>query len=220
MVVEPERPAARPDRAACDRPAARRDLPAPVVIDPDQLLRRSGHDARAAAERRAAAARHAHADGPAHGDGNPALRAVLAARRRVAGPRAQAPGLCARRECAGPRCRQRAAGLVAGVADDAVALRCVVRDWHGLHGGGQRGADRAHASRRTRSAGRGACEERAGVVRRRGGWAGRGGRFDQGGGRAAGVVGGCALAHHLGRHLARHRHQRRATRACRCALLA
>ena len=35
------------------------DLPPPVDVDPDQLVRRAGHDAGAAADRRRAAARDA-----------------------------------------------------------------------------------------------------------------------------------------------------------------
>jgi hypothetical protein len=62
-----------PARARCAaprRPAARRRLPAAVDVDPDQLLRRPGHDARAAADGGGAAARHADPDGPADGDGD------------------------------------------------------------------------------------------------------------------------------------------------------
>ena len=46
-----------------------RDLSPPVDVDPDQLVRRAGDDARAAAHRRGAAARQPDADGPADGDG-------------------------------------------------------------------------------------------------------------------------------------------------------
>src|SRR6476620_2245672 len=64
--------------AARARPAARRRLPAPLDVDPDQLVRRAGDDARATADGGAAAARQPDADGPADGDGTAAVRAVLA----------------------------------------------------------------------------------------------------------------------------------------------
>src|SRR5947208_2306289 len=92
---------AAPLRAAGWRPAAQCDLPAAVDIDPDQLVRRPGHDARAAVDRRRAAARDADADGLAHIDGDPAVRAVLTALRRVARSGAQAARLHRRRDADG-----------------------------------------------------------------------------------------------------------------------
>ena len=78
-------------------------------VDPDQLVRRAGDDARAAADRGGAAAREPDADGPADGDGDAAVRAVLAAGRRLARPRPEAAGLHRRRaddrRSSSPACR-------------------------------------------------------------------------------------------------------------------
>jgi hypothetical protein len=73
---------------------------------------------------------------------------------------------------AGAGAAQRAAGLVAGLADDGLAVRGGLHHRHGAHGGRQRGADRADPGGAARAAGRGACQERAGHLGRRGGRAG------------------------------------------------
>src|SRR5690606_36276756 len=84
---------ARRARTAAARPAARPRLPAVVGVDPDQLVRRADHDARAAAYRGGAAARDADSDGRADRDGGRAVRAVLVAGGRLARSRAKAPGV-------------------------------------------------------------------------------------------------------------------------------
>ena len=66
------------------------------------------------------------------------------------------------------RRRQRAARLVDGLAVDALAVRRRLRDRHRLHHRRHGGADRADAGGGARAPGRGACEERAGHLGRRG----------------------------------------------------
>ena len=83
--------------APCRRPVARPRVPAPLDVDPDQLVRRAGDDARAAADGGGAAARQPDADGLAKRRRDPAVRAVLAAGWRMARPHPQAPGLHRRR---------------------------------------------------------------------------------------------------------------------------
>jgi len=120
-------------------------LPAAVELDPHQLPRQPGDDAGAAAHGGGAAAGHAHADGAAHGRRAAALSCAVAALGRLAGPRAQAAGLRAGRGGGSRGGCQRAAGLVAAVAQHGMALRGRLRAGHGAHGGRQRGADRADA---------------------------------------------------------------------------
>jgi hypothetical protein len=62
-----------------------------------------------------------------------ALPAVFAALGCVAGPRAQAAGLRGGRVAGGGGRRQRAAGLVAGLAGHGLALRRGLLDGHGAH---------------------------------------------------------------------------------------
>ena len=152
---------------AAARPAARHRLPAPLDVDPHQLLRRAGDDARAAIDGRSAPARQPDADGPADDDGTAAVRALLAAGRRLARPRSQAADLHRRRADDRRRRRQRAAGLVGGMAVHRLALRVRVRHRHRLHRGRQRRADRADAGRGARSPRRGARQECARLVGRR-----------------------------------------------------
>lgn len=190
--------------AEARRPAARRCLSASVDIHPDQLVRRSGHDARLAAHGRRAAARHADADGAAHGDGNAAVRAALAAFRGLARSRAQAARLRDRREPAGPGRGQRATGLVDGLAHDELDVRRGSRDRVRAHRGRQRGADRPDAGGGARAPRRGACEECAGQFRLGGGGPRRGRAAHQARRRAGGPAGGCCRAADVRRDPARH----------------
>ena len=76
-----------------------------------------------------------------------AVRAVLAAGRRVARPRAQAARLRGRGVGAGAGRRERAAGLVARLAVHALAVPGRLRDRHRAHHRRQRRADRADPDR-------------------------------------------------------------------------
>ena len=155
---------AAPARAR--RSSARCYVSPPVDIDPDQLVWRTGDDARAAADRGGVAARDADADGSADRDGSRAVRAVFIALGRVARSRAQAAGLCDRGIAIGGDCCQRSARVVAGLAVDDVALHRRLRHWHRGDDRRQRGADCSDAGGGTRAPGRGAREECAGITRR------------------------------------------------------
>ena len=134
-------------------------VPAPVDLDPDQLVRRPGHDAGPAAHCGGAAAREPDSDGLADVDGDPALRAVFAAGRRLARPGAQAADLHRRRKRPRLGSRRCSTRVVAWLAVDAVDVRERLSDRHHLHDRRHSRADRADASGGARAARRGACEE-------------------------------------------------------------
>ena len=151
-----------------DRSAPRSHVSAPVDLDSHFFVRRAGDASRAAAVRGRAPARIAHANGLSGGRGNRAFCAVFAAHRRMARSRAQAPGLHRRRAVDLRDGRLGAGGLVARPAVDRLALCRRVRDRRGQHHVRKRGADRAHPDRAPRAAGRGARQERSGIIDRRG----------------------------------------------------
>ena len=124
--------------------------------------------------------------------------AVLAADRRVARSGAQAAGLRRGRTVDRDHRGDGAVGVVARLAVDAVAVFRGIRDRRGEHDGGQRRANRADADRAARTAGRGTCEKRPGILDRGGDRARRRGSLDQGDGRAARAVGRCLPAADLG----------------------
>ena len=181
-------------RAQSRRFAARPDLPAPVDLDSDQLVWRPDHHAGPAADSRGTAARHAHANGHAHGDGNFALCAVLFAIGRVAGPGAQAAGLCVGRNPAGRVPGQYSGVLGAGCTDHPFDVRGRLCDWLRVCDSRHRRANCADPGGGPRTAGRSPRQKRAGVFRRRSRRAWRGRCFDQAGRRAAGPGGRCLAA--------------------------
>jgi len=110
------------------RLAARRDVPPPLDVHIDFIIRRASDLARFAAFGSGIAACRADADGSADGDGNRALRPVLAANRSVARSRAEAAGIRGWGIVDRGYRRLRSIGVVVRLAVDGVALLRGIRD--------------------------------------------------------------------------------------------
>ena len=223
MLWQPCRPrcaaaCACPPTTCCATPTYRRLW----TLDPDQLVRRPGDDARAAAHGGGAAAGHADADGPADGDGDrcpsccsrcpracgsiacascrstwsarPALRSSWPACRWPGGwAGCRWPGCTWSASCIGTRLHRSAGTAAQIVLTQVVARERLVE---------------AHAKNALASSG----AEVAGP--------GFAGALIKAGRRAAGAAGRRGAAARLGRHPARHPRQRAARAARRRALLA
>ncbi|CAF1005716.1 unnamed protein product [Rotaria sp. Silwood1] len=141
--------------------------------------------------------------GPAAGAGGAAVRVVLPAGRRAAGPRAQAAHLHRRRDRAGGGRRVGADRRLVRRAGHGLAVSGRLHHRHRQHDGRQRRADRADAGRAAGTACGGARQERIGVVGCGRGWAGHRGPVDQAAGRAGGAGHQRADAGAVDRHPAR-----------------